>query len=110
MKNVLIENLWAIFECAKEECNDGDNFNPDMTVAPNLFVKGIEGNPEYQYKALAHVDVANARKKWKALDAYGQSNAYNEVDKVIDDNYKALCAAYVEGDKAKFEAIVNGSV
>lgn len=99
--------LWEIFEVAREERTDGDNLTGDMEIAPNLFVEGIKGNPQHQYKALAEIDVPAAKAKWEALDAAGQAKEYDEVGKIIDRNYKALCAAFVAGDREKFLSIVN---
>ena len=99
--------LWEIFEVAREERTDGDNLTGDMEIAPNLFVEGIKGNPQHQYKALAEIDVPAAKAKWEALDAAGQAKEYDEVGKIIDRNYKALCAAFVAGDREKFQSIVN---
>ncbi|HIS64776.1 MAG TPA: hypothetical protein IAA83_05325 [Candidatus Avoscillospira avistercoris] len=98
--------LWEIFEVAQEERTDGDNLTGDMEIAPNLFVEGIKGNPQHQYKALAEIDVPAAKAKWEALDAAGQAKEYDEVGKIIDRNYKALCTAFAEGNREKFRAIV----
>ena len=100
--------LWTIWQCADEERTDGDNLVGDMDIAPNLFVEGIKGNPQHQYKALAEIDVPAIKAKWEALDAAAQAKEYDEVGKVIDRNYKALCAAFVAGDRKKFLSIVNG--
>ena len=99
--------LWEIFEVAREERTDGDNLTGDMEIAPNLFVEGITGNPQHQYKALSEIDVPAAKAKWEALDAAAQAKEYDEVGKIIDRNYKALCAAFVAGDREKFLSIVN---
>lgn len=104
---MLKDYLWEIFECAEEERTDGDNLTGDMEIAPNLFVEGIKGNPHHQYKALAGIDVPAAKAKWEALDAAAQAKEYDEVGKIIDRNYKALCAAFVAGDREKFQSIVN---
>ena len=104
---MLKDYLWEIFECAKEERTDGDNLNGDMEIAPNLFVEGITGNPQHQYKGLSEIDVPAAKAKWEAMDDAGRANAYNEVGKVIDNNYKALYEAFNAGDREKFMAIVN---
>ena len=82
--------LWTIWQCAND-----------------LFVEGIKGNPAHQYKALAEIDVPAAKAKWEALDAAGQAREYDEVGKIIDRNYKALCAAFAEGNREKFLSIVN---
>lgn len=100
--------LWEIFECAEEERTDGDNLTGDMEIAPNLFVAGIMGNSQHQYKALSEIDVPAAKAKWEAMDAAAQAKDYDEVGRIIDDNYKALCAAFTAGDRTKFTDIVNG--
>lgn len=100
--------LWSIFEVAREERTDGDNLTGDMETAPNLFVEGIKGNPQHQYKALAEIDVPAAKAQWEALDAAAQAKEYNEVGKIIDRNYKALCEAFNAGDREAFYKIVNG--
>ena len=91
--------LWTIWQCANEERTDGDNLTGDMEIAPDLFVEGIKGNPKHQYKALSEIDVPAAKAKWEALDAAGQAKEYDEVGKIIDRNYKALCAAFAEGNR-----------
>lgn len=98
--------LWEIFEVAQEERTDGDNLVGDLESAPNFFVAGITGNPQHQYKALSEIDVPAAKAKWEALDAAAQAKEYDEVGKIIDRNYKALCAAFAEGNREKFRAIV----
>ena len=70
-------------------------------------MEGIKGNPAHQYKALAEIDVPAAKAKWEALDAAAQAKEYDDVGKIIDRNYKALCAAFVAGDREKFLSIVN---
>lgn len=105
---MLKDYLWEIFECAKEERTDGDSLTGDLEIAPNLFVSGIMGNPQYQYKALSKIDVPAAKAQWEALGAAGQAADYNTVGKIIDNNYKALCAAFNAGDRVKFTDIVNG--
>lgn len=99
--------LWEIFEVAREERTDGDNLVGDLESAPNFFVAGITGNPKHQYKALSEIDVPAAKAKWEALDAAAQAKDYDEVGRIIDDNYKALCTAFVAGDREKFQSIVN---
>lgn len=66
---MLKDYLWEIFECAKEERTDGDNLNGDMEIAPNLFVEGITGNPQHQYKVLSEIDVPAAKAKWISIHA-----------------------------------------
>lgn len=100
--------LWTIWQCANEERTDGDKLVGDMEIAPNLFVEGIKGNPQHQYKALAEIDVPAAKAQWEAMDAKAQAAEYDAVGKIIDRNYKALCAAFVAGDREKFQSIVNG--
>ena len=43
----LTDNLWHIFEVAKEERTDEDGFSPDMGTADSLFVNAVEGFSHY---------------------------------------------------------------
>lgn len=105
---MLKDYLWEIFLCAEEERNDGDNFNPDVTSAANVFVAHVTGNPEHQYECLSNMDTSTAKAKWEAMDAESRSKEYVEVGEFCNKHFNALCAAFNDRDREKFMAIVNG--
>lgn len=98
--------LWEIFEVAREERTDGDNFVGEVDAGPDLFVAGIMGSPQHQYKILSKIDVSAAKAKWEAMNEADRAKDYDEVGKIIDRNKKALCAAFTAGNREKFRAIV----
>lgn len=109
----LIHNLWKIFEVAVEERTDGDNFEGDMGVAPDLFLNAIRGNEDFAcmegvdkdalLKAWEAEDQAAARAEYKAI--VGTDPARREVSR-----YKDLCAAFAVGDKETFEKVKAGAL
>ena len=108
---ILARNLWKIFEIAREENNDGDNFNPDMTVADDLFIASLEGRKDCDYKCMKDVDKAALLKEWNKCD---KVKAKLEYDALVvgrigykkADRYKELCDAFKQNDKVKFSAAV----
>ena len=100
--------LWEMFLCVKEEYNDGDNFNPDMSSAAHIFVAGVTGNPDHQYKCLSDLDTTSIKKQWEAMDAESQCDEYNSVGAFFNEHSEELCAAFTAGDREKFMTIVNG--
>lgn len=102
----LTDNLWKIFEVAREERTDGDNFEGDMTTADDLFVKAIEGTEHYA--CLDKYDM-EALKAEKAEAKMAEAKA--EYDAVVNSNpdrpsarkYKELYTAFTAGDVEAFE-------
>lgn len=106
----LIDNLWKIFEVAQEERTDGDNFEGDMGVAPDLFINAIKGNEAFS--CMADVDKDELLKQWEAEDQAAAQTEYNMIVHGQGGNndfcrYKELCDAYHAGDRKKFQAIVD---
>lgn len=104
----LIDNLWKIFEVAREERTDGDNFEGDMTTAPDLFINAIKGNEDFV--CLADVDKAALLDKWEAEDQAAARAEYKAIvghdpDHKEVSRYKDLCAAFAVGDEDAFDAI-----
>ena len=95
---------------AREERTDGDNFEGDMGVAPDLFINAIKGREDFA--CLADADKAALLAGWDAEDQAAAQAEYNMiVHGQGGDNdfcrYKELCDAYHAGDRAKFQAIVD---
>lgn len=106
----LTDNLWKIFEVAREERTDGDNFEGDMSVAPDLFINAIKGNEDFA--CMADVDKDALLAEWEAEDQAAAQAEYNMIVHGQGGNndfcrYKELCDAYHAGDRAKFQAIVD---
>lgn len=109
----LIDNLWTIFEVAREERTDGDNFEGDMGVAPDLFINAIKGNEAFS--CMADVDKDELLKQWEAED---QAAARAEYKAIVGTDparreasrYKDLCAAFAVGDKETFEKVKAGAL
>lgn len=109
----LTDNLWKIFEVAREERTDGDNFEGDMSVAPDLFLNAIKGNEDFScmegldkdalLKAWEAEDQAVARAEYKAI--VGHDPASKEVSR-----YKELSAAFTADNRDAFEKIKADAV
>ena len=103
----LTDNLWTIFEVAREERTDGDSFEGDLTTAPALFLNALEGGDEFS--CLKDVDKAALLAQWEEED---QAAAKAEYDAVVGSDldhpdarrYKELTAAFTAGDREAFEA------
>lgn len=95
--------LWNIFEVAREERTDGDNFEGDLGTAAACFVNGLEpgGKP---YKCMEGLDKEALR---AAIAEPETRTAFvNEANQLIRDHYKELAAAFTAGDRVAFEAIL----
>lgn len=103
----LMDNLWTIFEVAKEERTDGDAASSDLSYAPALFLNALDGGDELA--CLKDVDRAALLEQWEAED---QAAAKAEYDAVVGSDldcpdarkFKELTAAFTAGDRAAFEA------
>ena len=104
----LMDNLWKIFEVAREERTDGDGVSADLSYAPALFLNALEGGDEFA--CLKDVDQAALLEQWEAED---QASAQAEYDAVVGSDldhpdarrYKELTAAFTAGDREAFEEI-----
>lgn len=104
----LIDNLWTIFEVAREERTDGDNFEGDMTTAPDLFINAIKGNEDFA--CLADVDKDALLAEWEAEDQAAAKAEYKAIvghdpDMPEVRRYKELYTAFNAGDKETFEKV-----
>lgn len=104
----LIDNLWKIFEVAQEERTDGDNFEGDMGVAPDLFINAIKGNEAFS--CMADVDKDELLKQWEAEDQAAARAEYKAIvghdpDRKEVSRYKELSAAFTADDRDAFEKI-----
>ncbi|WP_317380685.1 hypothetical protein [uncultured Intestinimonas sp.] len=104
----LTDNLWTIFEVAREERTDGDNFEGDLGTAPDLFLNALRGNEDFA--CLAGVDKAALLATWEAEDQAAAKAEYKAVvghdpDHKVVSRYKELTAAFTAGDRETFEAV-----
>lgn len=109
----LTDNLWKIFEVAREERTDGDNFEGDMGVAHDLFINAIKGNEDFA--CMEGVDKAALNAQWEAEDQAAARAEYKAIvghdsDNKEADHYKALCDAFNAGDKDTFEKVKADAV
>lgn len=91
--------LWNIFEVAREERTDGDNFEGDLGTAAACFVNGLEPGGK-QYKCMEGLDKL-------PLLAQDRTDFVNEANRLIQAHYAELTAAFTAGDRAAFEAILD---
>lgn len=104
----LTDNLWKIFEVAREERTDGDHFEGDMSAAPDLFLNAVKGNEDFA--CLAGADKDALLKEWEAEDQAAARAEYKAIvgtDPVNREasRYKELSAAFTAGDRDTFERI-----
>lgn len=109
----LIDNLWKIFEVAQEERTDGDNFEGDMGVAPDLFINAIKGNEAFS--CMADVDKDELLKQWEAEDQAAARAEYKAIVGHDPDHkevscYKELAASFTAGDKEGFEKVKDDAL
>lgn len=109
----LIDNLWTIFEVAREERTDGDNFEGDMSVAPDLFLNAIKGNEAFS--CMADVDKDELLKQWEAEDQAVARAEYKAIVGTDPANreasrYKELSAAFTADNRDAFEKIKADAV
>lgn len=109
----LIDNLWTIFEVAREERTDGDNFEGDLGTAPDLLLNALRGGEDFA--CMEGVDKEALLKTWEAED---QAAAKAEYKAIVGTDparreasrYKDLCAAFAVGDKETFEKVKAGAL
>ena len=103
----LMDNLWTIFQVAKEERTDGDGFAGDLATAPDLFLHALRGGKDYP--CLKDADKPALLAAWEGED---QAEARAEYRAVVGSDldhpdarkFQALTAAFTAGDRAAFEA------
>ena len=103
----LMDNLWTIFQVAKEERTDGDAVNSDLSYAPALFLNALEGGDTFA--CLKDVDKSALLEQWKAEDQKAAMDEYqavvgSDLDHPDARKFQALTAAFTAGDRAAFEA------
>lgn len=100
----LTENMWTIFEVAKEYRETGKG--GDLGSAPDIYINALKGNEDLMcVKAdsdkLAEWEAeeqAEARAEYKALVG-------NDMDHQDARRYKELTAAFTAGDRKTFEEV-----
>ena len=103
----LMDNLWKIFEVAREERTDGDAVSSDLSYAPALFLPALEGGDTFA--CLEDVDKSALLTAWEAEDHEGARAEYqavvgSDLDHPGARRYQELTAAFTAGDRAAFEA------
>lgn len=103
----LMDNLWKIFEVAREERTDGDAVNSDLSYAPALFLNALEGGDTFA--CLKDVDKSALLEQWKAEDQKAAMDEYqavvgSDLDHPDARKFQALTDAFTAGDRAAFEA------
>ena len=106
----LTDNLWKIFEVAREERTDGDNFEGDMGTAPDLFLNAIRGNEDFA--CLDGMDKAALLATWEAEEQEAAKAEYKAIvghdpDHKAASRYKELTAAFTAGDRETFDAVTD---
>lgn len=96
--------LWSIFEVAREERTDGDNFQGDLGTAVDCFLAALKPHGK-QYKCMDGLDkeallVELAEPKTMAAFAA-------EACELIQDHCGGLTAAFTADDREAFEAMLS---
>ena len=103
----LMDNLWKIFEVAREERTDGDAINSDLSYAPALFINALEGGDEFS--CLKDVNKAALLEQWKAEDQAAAKAEYravvgSDLDHPDARRFQELTDAFTAKNRAAFEA------
>ena len=96
--------LWNIFEVAREERTDGDNFQGDLGTAAACFVNGLEPGGK-QYRGMEGLDKPSLLAELQEPEA--RTAFVNDANRLIQDHYAELVKAFNEGDREGFEAILD---
>lgn len=99
----LTDNLWTIFEVAKEYRETGKG--GDLGVAPDIYLNALKGNEDLR---CVQADPAKLT-EWEAEDQAAARAEYralvgNDLDHQDARRYKELTAAFTAGDREAFEA------
>lgn len=103
----LNNNLWTIFEVAREERTDGDADTGDLGSAADRFVNCLESEGQ-AYRCMDGLDKPALLAEWTALGAEKQVDEMNAYEKMVDGHYTELCRSFTAGDREAFEAVVAG--
>lgn len=104
----MMENLWTIYEMLREECNDGDNFSPDLTNGLALFVAALNGANDTDYDCMKNVNKEAALSDW--------NKNYPEIKNQYEalllhsgpvNRMKELSVAFKNGNRNEFDKIVE---
>ena len=103
----LMDNLWKIFEVAREERTDGDAVNSDLSYAPALFLNALEGGDTFA--CLKDVDKSALLEQWKAEDQAAAKAEYravvgSDLDHPDARRFQELTDAFTDKNRAAFEA------
>ena len=99
----LTDNLWTIFEVAKEYREK--DLGGDLGVAPDIYLNALKGNEDLQCVQADPEKLA----QWEAEDQAAAKAEYkalvsNDVDNQDARRYKELTRAFTAGDREAFEA------
>lgn len=103
----LMDNLWKIFEVAREERTDGDAVSSDLSYAPALFLNALEGGDTFA--CLKDVDKSALLEQWKAEDQAAAKAEYravvgSDLDHPDARRFQELTDAFTAKNRAAFEA------
>lgn len=110
----LIENLWAIFEMAKEERTDSDNFEGDIDISDNLFLTWVNGGGEH-FNCMEGVDRKALKDQWDNEDQPAAQREYDLIMTNLGDGmschrFKDLCDAFHANDHKRFQEVVDDAL
>ena len=99
----LTDNLWTIFEVAKEYRETGKG--GDLSFAPDIYINALKGNEDLECVKADPEKLA----EWEAEDQAAARAEYralvgNDTDHQEARRFKELTAAFTAGDREAFEA------
>ena len=99
----LTDNLWTIFEVAKEYRETGKG--GDLSFAPDIYLNALKGNEDL---ACVQADPEKLA-EWEAEDQVAAKAEYravvgSDLDHPGARRFQELTAAFTAGDRAAFEA------
>ena len=99
----LTDNLWTIFEVAKEYREK--DLGGDLGVAPDIYLNALKGNEDLKCVKADPEKLA----EWEAEDQAAAKAEYralvrNDIDHQEARRFKELTAAFTAGDREAFEA------
>ena len=100
----LTDNLWKIFEVAKEYRETGKG--GDLGTAPDVYINALRGNENL----FCVTDYPDKLAEWEAEDQAAARAEYKAIvgtdpDHKAASRYKELTAAFTAGDFETFEAV-----
>ena len=97
------KHYWNIFEVAREERTDGDNFQGDLSTAARCWLNGLTAEGK-QYQCMEGMDKAAVLAELDTPEK--QAVLVNGFAQATEDHYDELVRAFNAGDREGFEAIL----